>query len=79
MANHHNDTSSVALEDSSRGTLHQLAVRAECCVEGNVDAARNVASVETGGCHVKEHDIYTGMEPVWNQGQKCFIYNYSLN
>ena len=49
MADDHNDPSSVALEDSGRRTLHQLTVRAEGCAEGNVDAARNMASVEAGG------------------------------
>lgn len=49
VANDHDDASPVVLEDSCRGTLHQLAVGAERRAEGDVDAARNVASAEAGG------------------------------
>lgn len=46
MADDNNDTSSEVLEDSCCRTLHQIPVRAERCTEGNVDAARNMASAE---------------------------------
>lgn len=54
VADDYNDTSSVVLEDTCCRTLHQLPIRAEHCVEGNVDAARNMASAEAGGGEVKE-------------------------
>lgn len=57
MANDHNDASSVVLEDARGRTLQQLTIRAECCVEGDVDAARNVASIEAGGSRIKEHSF----------------------
>lgn len=57
MANDHDDTSSVVLEDSCCRTLHQLTVRAERCAVGNVDAARNMASAEAGDSGVKVHSF----------------------
>lgn len=54
MADDHNDSPSVALEASCSRTLQHLIVRTERGVEGNVDASRNVASVEAGGRRVKE-------------------------
>lgn len=62
MANDHDDPSSVVLEDSCCRTCHKLTVRAERRAEGNVDAARNMASVEAGDSGVKEHSF----EQVWH-------------
>ena len=55
VADDHNDTSSVVLEDTCCGTLTQLTIRTEHGVEGNADTARNVASTEAGGRGVKEY------------------------
>lgn len=57
MADDNNDTSFEVLENSCRRTLHQLTVRAESCAEGNVDAARDMASAETEGSGVKEQSF----------------------
>lgn len=57
MANDHDDTSFVVLENPCCRTLHNLTIRGECCAEGNVDAAGNVASAEAGIRSVKEHGL----------------------
>lgn len=54
MADDHDDASSVVLQDSCCRTLQQLTVRAERRAEGDVDAARNMASAEAGDGWVKE-------------------------
>lgn len=56
VANDHNDTPFVVL-DSCRRTLHKFTIRTERCAEGNVDAARNMASAEAGVSGVKEHNF----------------------
>lgn len=57
VANNHNNTSFVVLEDPCCRTLHNLTIRGECRAEGNVDAAGNVASAEAGIRKVKEHSL----------------------
>lgn len=54
VADDHDDASSVVLQDSCCGTLQQLTVGAERRAEGDVDAARNMASAEAGDGGVKE-------------------------
>lgn len=54
VADDHDDASSVVLQDSCCRTLQQLTVRAERGAEGDVDAARNMASAEAGDGWVKE-------------------------
>lgn len=68
MANDHDDTSFVVLEDPCCRTLHKLTVRAERCAEGNVDAARNVAFAEAGVSRVKEHSFE--QVPAWDQSRR---------
>lgn len=60
----HDDPSSVVLQDSGCRTLHQLTIRVERCAEGNVDAARNVASAEAKSREVKEQSIEWVRDPV---------------
>lgn len=54
VANHHDDPALVGLQDPGRRTLHNLTVWAECWAEGDVDAASDVTSAETGVGKVKE-------------------------
>lgn len=54
VADDHDDAAFVVVEDSRRGALQELTVRAERCAERHVDATRNVASAEAGISGVKE-------------------------
>lgn len=54
MADDHDDASSVVLQDSCCRTLQQLTIGAERRAEGDVDAARNMASAEAGDGEVKD-------------------------
>lgn len=54
VANYHDDSPLVGLQDPARRTLHDLTVWAERRAEGDVDAARDVTSAEAGVGKVKE-------------------------
>lgn len=73
MADDSNDMSSEVLEDSCCRTLQQLSIRAECCGEGNVDAARNMASAEAGGSGVKDFIFEQVLSPSGTNNKKCTI------
>lgn len=53
-ADDHDDAAFVVVEDSRRGALQELTVRAERWAERHVDAPRNMASAEAGTSGVKE-------------------------
>lgn len=54
VANHHDDSPLVGLQDPGCRTLHNLTVWAERWAEGDVDAARDMTSAEAGVDKVKE-------------------------
>ena len=54
MANDHDDTSFVVVQDSRRGALQKFTVRAERCAEWNADATSNMASAEARTSGVRE-------------------------
>lgn len=54
VADDHDDAAFVVVEDSRRGALQELTVRAERWAERHVDAPRNMASAEAGIGGVKE-------------------------
>lgn len=54
VADDHDDAAFVVVEDSRRGALQELTVRAERWAERHVDAPRNMASAEAGIRGVKE-------------------------
>lgn len=53
VADDHDDAAFVVVQDSRRGALQELAVRAEGGAERNADATSDMASAEAGTSGVK--------------------------